>query len=35
MTGFPTVASFAILGIITAVFAFLTWREGFLRRKGG
>jgi hypothetical protein len=35
MTGFPTTMSFAILGVITAVFTFLTLREGFLRQKGG
>jgi len=34
MTNFPTEASFAILGIITAVFTALTLREGFLRKKG-
>jgi hypothetical protein len=31
---FPTVASFVILGVITAVFAGLALREEILRRSG-
>jgi hypothetical protein len=31
---FPTLASFIVLGVITAVFTILTLREGFLSKGG-
>jgi hypothetical protein len=31
---FPTVPSFIVLGVITAVFTLLTLREGILRNGG-
>lgn len=34
MCGLPTVASFAVLGVITAVFLILTIRDGMLRKPG-
>ena len=34
MSGFPTMSSFLILGVITVVFLALTLREDMLRKSG-